>query len=370
MRIGFDLSITKLNQAGTSVYAQNLFAALKRLIETEHNRSFSLHPFNIAVKRDMQHRQSWLRKLTTIYADVLYMHAILPAMAMSKRVDLIHMPANTIPLFCTFKSSVFVHDTTIFDHPEHFTTWHRNYARFFTRHAVQNATHILTNSQQSKQDILRWFDVPASKVTITTLAANPAFMPLPASALDHYRSAFPKNFILTVGALEPRKNITRLIHAYANYRKEGGALPLLHVGPRGWNYKNVLSTVEELGLKPHIQFLGHVEIDTLVALYNLAEVFVYPSLYEGFGLPIVEAMSCGCPVITSNTSSMPEVGGSAVVYVDPTDTNSIMQAMQSVLQNDPQRQMMRTASLSQSRRFSWEMCARETLACFEYINSL
>jgi glycosyltransferase involved in cell wall biosynthesis len=180
------------------------------------------------------------------------------------------------------------------------------------------------------------------------------------------RWGLDRPFILNVGTLEPRKNQTRLIQAYAML-KERTQLPhqLVIAGGRGWLYEDIFRRVNELGLKQDVRFLGYVAEEDLPALYNLADVFVFPSVYEGFGLPPLEAMACGTPVICSNSSSLPEVVGDAAIQVRPGDPDALVEAMEEVLNDGMVRQRLRDAGVEQAKRFSWEAAAQRLLSIYE-----
>lgn len=368
MRLGFDLSITQLNQAGTSVYAQNVYDALNALIAEGALLGLDLVPISANLQRQMSGRKTLRRRLTTLYTDLWWMHVALPRQAAQHRLDWLHMPANTIPLFRPCQAGVFIHDTTIIDTPHYFPLWHRNYARIFTRLAAHNAAHIFTNSEQSKRDIVRCFDVPADKIVVTYLAANPSYRPLStaivAEVTRRYQLDLPTGFILTVGALEPRKNLVRLINAYAKCREWGIAAPLVHVGPTGWHFSEIQHEINRLGLAEQVRFLGRVPLDDLAALYNAAAVFAYPSLYEGFGLPPLEAMACAAPVVTSNTSSLPEVVGDAALQVDPLDVTALANAIHAVLTQPALAQSLRERGPRRAQQFSWRRCALETAGVY------
>ncbi len=364
MRIGFDLSITQLNQAGTSVYAQNVYDALAALIADGTLPDLMLLPLSANLQRQMSGRKTLRRRLTTLYTDLWWMHLALPIQAARQKIDLLHMPANSIPLLRPCPAVVFIHDTTIIDTPQHFPFWHRNYARLFTPLAARHAAHILTNSEQSKRDIVRCFGVSPSKITVTYLAANEAYRVLApdtiAAVTQRHQLNTTDGFILTVGALEPRKNLIRLINAYAKCRANGITAPLVHVGPSGWHFADIQAEAMRLGIAEQVRFLGRLPIEEVAALYNAASAFVYPSLYEGFGLPPLEAMACGAPVITANTSSLPEVVGEAALQVDPLDVDALASAIHTVMTQPALAQTLREHGPRRAAQFSWRRCAQET----------
>jgi glycosyltransferase involved in cell wall biosynthesis len=174
-----------------------------------------------------------------------------------------------------------------------------------------------------------------------------------------------KNFILFVGSLEPRKNVRTLIKAYAEYLKVNpDQYTLVITGGRGWLNDDIYALVAELGLERHVRFLGYIQESDLRCLYSVAKVFVYPSLYEGFGLPPLEAMACGAPVITSHTSSLPEVVGDAAILIDPDNVEELFHAIRTVLLDDDLRLRMRKNSLERAKLFSWTRTAQQTLAVY------
>jgi glycosyltransferase involved in cell wall biosynthesis len=190
------------------------------------------------------------------------------------------------------------------------------------------------------------------------------FRPLPPARVDEFRRqrALPEHFILFLGTIEPRKNVQTLIRAYARWRQAETSLPKLIVaGGKGWYYDRIFAAVESLGLTGDIIFPGYVEQEELPLWYNAADLFVYPSRFEGFGLPVLEAMACGVPVVTTNASSLPEVAGDAALLVAPDDEGQLVEAMRCGLSDQTLRQEIRAKGLAQAARFSWEYTARRTL---------
>ena len=196
---------------------------------------------------------------------------------------------------------------------------------------------------------------------------NERFKPLNqkevAEVKQKYNLDFP--FILFVGVLQPRKNIPTLIKAYYKLKKEGIKDKLVITGGKGWQYKEIFETVERLNLQKEVIFTGHIPDDDLPKLYNAADLFAFPSLYEGFGIPPLEAMACGIPVITSNTGSLPEVVGDAGIMVDPYDIDGLAKAMYEVLNNEGLKEEMVKKGLERAKMFSWKKCAKEVLDVYE-----
>jgi glycosyltransferase involved in cell wall biosynthesis len=261
-------------------------------------------------------------------------------------VDLLHGLALVGPVAATY--------------PQKFPALKRFYLRTFTRLSVQRAQRIIAISKNTKRDVVQQYGVLPSKVDLVYYGLDPAFCPLSDDQVAGFRRerSLPERFILFVGTLEPRKNVTRLIEAYA--RLPNPRLPLLLVGGKGWLYDEVFARVEALSLSAEVQFVGYVPGEELPWWYNAADLFVYPSVYEGFGLPPLEAMACGTPVITSNVSSLPEVVGDAGLLVNPDDTEELAAAMNRVLSDADLAQEMQVTGLAQARTFSWQTAASQT----------
>ena len=175
----------------------------------------------------------------------------------------------------------------------------------------------------------------------------------------------PGGYILYVGMLEPRKNVDRLVEAFGTVADQLSGIDLVIAGRRGWMYEEIFARVEALGLRDRVRFTGYVVSHDLPALYGGARLFAYPSKYEGFGLPVLEAMSCGAPVVTTNVSSMPEVAGDAAILVAPDDVAGLAAALLRVSGDHALRDDLRCRGLARAKTFSWERCARETIAVYE-----
>ncbi len=360
MKIGFDITVTKINEAGSGIYAKQLIDALRM------DKENSYHLFSARANRNMQTAKTLGSRLNTIYRDIVWTHFLLPFKVGQAHIDVLHVPSGIAPLMSPCPTVVSILDTTVLLTPQNFTFWHGHYSRLLLPISAQRASRIVTISKQSKRDIVKMLHVSPDKVTVTYLAAATVFRPVAAKTIMEIKSRYNlDSFILTVGSLEPRKNIIRLLQAYALIPELHARYPLVHVGPRGWLNADIPKEVERLGLHDRVRFLGYVSAQELAALYNAASLFVYPSLYEGFGLPVIEAMSCGCPVVTSNLSSLPEVAGDAGLLVDPYNVKAIAQAIERVLMDRQLADSMQSKGLERAGMFSWERCARETLAVYK-----
>jgi glycosyltransferase involved in cell wall biosynthesis len=257
-----------------------------------------------------------------------------------------------------------VHDLSYLFFPQGFRTLNRNYLQTFTRLSVRQARRVIAVSESTKRDLVQQYGLSPGKVDVVHNGVDPGFRPLPADEVAAFRreEGLPGQFILFVGTLEPRKNVVRLVEAYARLPKDRP--PLMLVGGKGWLYDEIFSRVEALGLSSVVRFVGYVPADALPWWYNAADLFVYPSLYEGFGLPPLEAMACGTAVISSTASSLPEVVGQAGLLIDPADAEALAKAMEQVLADREMRKEMRSSGLAQAQNFSWEKTARQTVESY------
>jgi glycosyltransferase involved in cell wall biosynthesis len=234
---------------------------------------------------------------------------------------------------------------------------------------LRNYHHLVTVSESTKQDLMRIFQIPADKITVTHHGADREFRPLDgpearSRLAQEYRLRPP--FILFLGTLEPRKNLTTLVKALAPL-KEKIPHTLVLVGQKGWLWEEIFQTVDRLGLRDRILWTGYIPDEDRVLFYNAAEFLVYPSWYEGFGMPLLEALQSGCPVIASRVSALPEVVEDAGLLIDPGDVAGLSQAMLRVATDPGLRETLREAGLARARRFSWEESARKTLEVFEVV---
>jgi glycosyltransferase involved in cell wall biosynthesis len=279
--------------------------------------------------------------------------------------DLLHGLAYALPVAWTGPSVVTIYDLSFLLFPKAFNAANRIYLAATTRAAARRARRIVTISEHTRRDIVRLLGAPEEYVDVTYPAVEERYRLLPTDEVHAFRVArdLPDAFVFALGTLEPRKNLIGLLRAYAGMRKP--RVPLYVAGAAGWRFSPIFDTVRQLGLEGEVHFLGFVPEDELPLWYNAARLFVFPSLYEGFGLPVLEAMACGAPVITSTAASLPEVGGKAAVLVPPADTDRITQEMQRVL-DDPQAQVeLRAAGRIQASRFSWRSMTDQTVATYK-----
>ncbi len=308
---------------------------------------------------------------------ILWEQVVQPFALRKEGVDLLHALAFVTPLLSPCPAVVTIYDLTFLLYPESFKRSKRFYLGLFTRLSARRARRIIAISESTKRDVVRLLGVSPEKVEVVYCGIDEAFRPLaplpPQSwgergevAAFQSKRGLPERFVLFVGTIEPRKNVTRLIEAFATLRPcDPAPLKLVIGGAKGWFYQDVFARVEELGLEGQVMFPGYIPVSELPLWYNAAELFVYPSLYEGFGLPPLEAMACGTPVITANTSSLPEVVGEAGLTVDPLDVEGLAETMRRVLDDGALRQEMRERGLQRAKGFSWMKTAQETVQVYQ-----
>jgi glycosyltransferase involved in cell wall biosynthesis len=262
-----------------------------------------------------------------------------------------------------------IHDLT----PVIFPAWHQIHrvlsSKMLFPKLIRDSDRIIAISHHTKSDIIRYYRVPEQKISVIHHGASDNYRKMDPQIVDLIRQKYHLNnpFALFVGTLEPRKNIPTLLKSFALCKKKNPDLKLVIVGHKGWKYAEVFTTIADLHLEKEIIFLHYVPHEDLPAIYNAAELFVYPSLYEGFGLPPLEAMQCGIPVITSNTSSLPEIIGNGGIMVDPLDIQDLADKMSLLLTDNQSRQDNIRYNLSRCQQFSWEKCARQTAEVYEEI---
>lgn len=230
---------------------------------------------------------------------------------------------------------------------------------------------IIADSNNTKNDCIKYLGIPEERIKVICLAPNEIFTPQKnkEKLRSYLQNKFDLNFpfILSVGTLEKRKNIPNLLKAFYKLKKTDKNHKLVIVGGKGWRYEGIFDYLCKLNLEKDVIFTGYISDEDLFKFYNTADLFVYPSLYEGFGLPPLEAMACGCPVITSNTSSLPEVIGDAGIMIDPTDSDALFDAIHRILNDDDLKAELSKKSLQRAKMFSWKKTARETWKVYEKV---
>ncbi|KJU87424.1 group 1 glycosyl transferase [Candidatus Magnetobacterium bavaricum] len=267
------------------------------------------------------------------------------------------------------KTVVTVHDMSHEYFPETFHPDVLSYLKRYLAEAASNAHTLIAVSENTKMDIVKFLHVDPSKIKVTHVGVSEDFHLIhDLNLLNAIKGKYnlPDNFVFALGTIQPRKNISRLLQAFAALCDNPSFKHRLVIsGAYGWKNKDVYSSIAGLGITDRVSFTGYVAQGDLPVIYNLADVFVYPSLYEGFGSPVIEAMACGVPVVTSNVSSIPEVAGNCALLVNPTNVNDIAMAIEKILSDSNLRQSLTTQALQHVRKFTWQRCATETLAVLQ-----
>ncbi len=285
--------------------------------------------------------------------------------------DLLFVPAHVLPIVHPRRSVVTIHDLGYLYYPEAHRLLDRLYLDLSTRYNARAATHLIADSSATQRDLIEHYSIEPDKITVIYPGYDEAtFQPVrDEEAIQAVKARYhiAGDYILFVGTLQPRKNLTRLIQALSNLQSPISNLQLVVTGKKGWLYDQIFRQVESLGLEGRVIFTDYVPGGDLPALLSGARLFVFPSLYEGFGLPVLEAMACGTPIVCSNASSLPEVAGNAALLIDPLDVEGLAAAMERVLDNEELQTELIERGFEQARKFSWERCARETLDVLESV---
>ena len=375
MRICVDASPAVHHRAGLGRYAQELITALIAVDPANEYVAFYNRPSEAQVDPPLDR----LPHLTTNLPNkpwrmsVLLAHfAHLPQDRLFPGVDLFHATDHLLPRLSQAKSVFTLHDLVFRFYPETHMPLNRWFLTLMMPRFLQAADAVIAVSECTKRDAIRLYGVDESKIRVIYEGVNPRFRPATPEAISAVRQkhGLPEHFILSVGTIEPRKNLDTLLEAYCALRHRETQCKLVIVGKKGWLYHGFFRRLRELGLEDEVIFPGFVPDEDLPALYSAADLFIFPSLYEGFGLPPLEAMACGAPVITSDASSLPEVAGEAALLVDPKSVEVVARAMRSVLENKELRDRLRAKGPTQAAKFTWESAARETLAVYASILEL
>lgn len=310
-----------------------------------------------------------LKKVPFSTADrmkrIAFEHLWLPGYFSQHKFDLYHSPAYVLPRFSNLSSVVTIHDLLTLDLPEYCQWESVAYFRMCMPASIRKARQVIAVSHKVKSEIIGRWDIDPEKTHVIHHGVEPMFRKVTdAGRLQAVAAKYrlPERFLLFVGNLEPKKNLVRLLHAFACLRRNTDiGYKLVLAGRKGWKYSDLFGTIREYGLEKEVQIAGYVPRGDLPALYSLAGLFVFPSLYEGFGLPVLEAMACGTPVLTSDRGALPEVVGDMYPLVDPYDELDIADKLYLLLTNDDVRRDNIRCGLEQAKKFTWEMTAKRTL---------
>ena len=370
MRIGVDGRCIQDHFPGIGRYTFNLTRAMLPLLtKSEH----------LVLLRDPTQPSSWDlialagKRVQVVDAPVspfsLRQQWAIPQILRRLEADVYHSPYYLMPYRPKVPAVVTVYDLIPLLFPQHVSPTARLLFRWMTALALWTASHVIVISQATRCDLLTFYHLPPQKVTAIPLAADPSFHPPPPAEVERVRRqyALPEDYLLYLGINKPHKNLVRLVDAFSRYTLHVSRFTLVIAGAWDSRYPEPRQRAEALGLEKVVRFLGPVPETDLPALYAGAALFVFPSLYEGFGLPVLEAMACGTPVVCSNTSSLLEIVGEAALTFDPLDVTEMAAKIEEALRNEALREEMKEKGLQRAAKFSWERTARETLKVYREV---
>ena len=367
MIVGFDATTLTGRISGVGYYTARLMESLangagegivRRLVV------LSNRPVRV---EETERVQVYVRRRFAVRS--IWMQLVLPGILREVKPDLVHFTNYLAPLAGRVPYLVSFHDMTLSLLPRFHTFKKRVLTQSLIPAVARGARMILTPSESTRRDVVRLLRVDPGRVRVIPYAAAPSFRPVPL-APDRLEAAHGvrQPYFLYVGTLEPRKNLGRALRAFASVAERLGDCRFVIVGQRGWRYDEVLREAARPALRGRVDLLGYVPEDDLPDLYAHALALVYPSLYEGFGLPVVESMACGTPVLTSRSSSLAEIGGEgAALLADPSDEKALADGLVALATDDALRKRLRARGLERARDFSWERTGRETAAVYQEV---
>lgn len=355
MRIGIDIQTTLGQKTGFGFYVGNLIKNLQ-IVDTTNKYYF----FKPKTHNDL----SAPKRLMWDQFGV-------PKLAKDHKIDILHQPSFSAPIFYSGKVVVTVHDLIAIKFGSDIPFFSRQFFSRWMPFSYRKADKIIAISEHTKKDIIKYLHINENKIKVIPLAADEKYQQINDKLrLEKIKSKYRTgaNYLLHIGTLNPRKNLGFMIDVFAQIANRYPNYNLVITGKEGWYYENLYQQVRDLGLVNRVIFTGYIEEQDKVDLYNGAAIFVFPSIYEGFGLPPLEAMSCGIPVISSNTSSMPEVIDNAGILLSPTDKNSWIKAIRLIIDDAKIRKNLQAKGLERAKKFSWKKSAQETLKVYEEIS--
>jgi len=365
MRIAFDGTTLRPARTGVGYYTEHLLRHLATESVDDEVIVISNRPLDTTAPLPANVR---VVASSSRVPRLVWMQAIAPRLLRRLGADIAHFTNGMMPLAMSVPTVVTIHDMSLTMFPKYHPPRRVLLNRPLVDVAARRADAIITVSESAKRDIVRLYGSQAERIHVVHEAAAPSFQPIrDRHVLDRVRQRYrlADRFVLYVGTIEPRKNLPKLIEGFAR-RRNGGEIPhqLVCAGPYGWLSRDIEDLIDRLRIEQSVRFTGYVPFDDLAALYSLAEMFVFPSLYEGFGLPVIEAMACGTPVITGHVAALTEVGGNAVEHVGHLNADSLGDAMVRLASDARRREELSSLGLQRAHTFSWQRAARETLKVY------
>ena len=373
MRIGIDYTAAARQHAGIGRYTRELVGAL---LASPNPHQYTLFAATGGIERrtsNVKRQVSGVKFCTLPLSDewlARLWHRLrlpIPVETITGPLDLFYSPDFVLPpTRRTTRTLLTVHDLSFLRYPDHFVPKLVRYLNAVVPRSVARADRVLADSEATRADLVTYLGTPPEKVEVLYSGVDQRFCPQPEQGeVERIRARYgldERPYVLSVGTVQPRKNYVRLIRAFVSLKVEA---QLIIAGGRGWLYQDILAEAEKH--PERVRMLGFVDDADLPALYHGASLFVFPSLYEGFGLPVLEAMACGVPVVCSDASSLPEVAGDAALPVDPLDTGGLAEAMARALEDAELRREMTAKGIARAARFTWEQAARQLLAAFDAV---
>ena len=366
MRIAFDGTTLTPGRTGVGYYTEHLLQHLAQEVVASGDELIVISNQPIDTAQPLP-RHVRVHQRSYFPLRIVWMQMLAARVLEDLRADVAHFTNGMLPLGTGAARVVTIHDMSLRLFPRCHPARRLVINRPLLGVAARVADAVVTVSHSARRDLLRFHRLPPDRVSVVHEAAGPGFEPITDSgrrARIRTRYGLPERFVLYVGAIEPRKNLPRLMEAFAMARRRGIPHELVCVGPYGWSSRDLYDYVDRLDLRRAVHFTGYVPVEDLPVIYNLGELFVFPSLYEGFGLPVVEAMACGTPVITANTSSLDEIAGGAAETVDPHNVEALADAIVAVATDPERRHDLRARGLIRAREFSWSRTAKDMLAVY------
>ena len=364
--VGFDATpLEERERTGVGRYVERLLAALVAREDTRRYHLLASRPLHGALPAGVVGPVGW--RLQTRW---LWMQAMLPATLRRLRPRFCHFTNGMAPVGCPCPYVLTLYDMSLFLHARTQPLKSRLLIRGLVPLVARRAAAVVTPTESERADIIRVLGLPPDRVQVVSGGVEPAFRLIDTpDGVDRVRRRYrlDRPFILSVGTLEPRKNLGRLTRAFGQLRAQGRREELVLAGRGGWGRDEARQVADELGIAANVRALGYVPQSDLPALYALARAVAFPSLYEGFGFPMVEAMACGTPVLTSNRSAMAEVGRDAALLIDPTDVRSIADGLGALLDDEPLRDRLRAAGLRRAASLRWPTVAERTVAVYDRV---
>ncbi len=354
--------------AGVSGYIRQLLAHLPAAAPDLHFTAFT-PDVDLDPAASLDVRRSILWDTRRPMRRILWEQSALPLLAKRERLDLLHGTVNVNPALTPCSTVVTVHDLSFMRYPQAFPPMQRAYLQSQVRRSTRAARRVIAVSYATRQDVVELFGVAPERIDVVHNGVDGSFCPAPAAEVEAFRrrQGLPERYILHLGTLEPRKNLVRLVQAFAQVKALDTGQPsvkLILAGGKGWSYDAIFAEVSRLGLQQEVILPGYITDEELVWWYRAAAVFAYPSLLEGFGLPVLEAMACGAPTVTSNLSSLPEVAGDAALLVDPTSMDALADALLRLMADAGLANDLRARGQAQAARFPWSRTAQQTAAVY------